>query len=101
MDTGKTDLERTWAIVEKLSAAINLIKLHCETNNIQFDYDTEIPFGIGVDLHLLPSYRMVDETFPVLAKDEWYKERFAALKTIGDIVDMMRVILNEARDPSA
>lgn len=96
----KASLEDTWKIVKNLSTVVDMIRMFCEMNKQKFNHDTEIPFGIGVDLYLIPSYGMIEKTFPALANDEWYKEHFKVLKTVGDVVDMMRVVLNEARDPS-
>ena len=101
MRVPRSNLKRAMTIARRLELAVDLIEQDCRRRHVRFDYDTKIPYGVGVDLHVLPAYGMIDSFYPELSKDDWVKNHFSVLKTVGDIVDLMRVVLNESRDPSA
>ena len=91
---------RARMVTERIDDAISVIRNVCRKRHERFDYDTRIPFGVGVDLYILPALRLITEFYPGLAEDEWFRTHFNVLTTVGDLVDLSRAVLNESRDPS-
>lgn len=97
MQKVKSEFRQMRQVATLIEQALRTIEAYCKERHMRCGFDTPIPFGIGVDVFLLPAYTLISEYFPKMYNAKWFKDAFSSLKTVGDIVDFQRTVLEKAR----
>lgn len=85
----ETNIQKYEKVAGSLKIAIDTIREYCKVKGERFDFDTPIPYGIGVD----PSLLSAETLFK--ARKEGVKVNFLEVHTVGDIFLKMEWALRQ------
>ncbi len=85
----ETNIQKYEKVAGALRTAIETIHEYCKVKGERFDFDTPIPYGIGVD----PSLLSAETLFK--ARKEGMKPDFLDVRTVGDIFLKMEWTLHQ------
>ena len=92
MKLKETRVQQYEKVVGNLDIAVGTIKAHCDMKGKKFDFDTPIPYGIGVDVPLLTAETLFR------TRKKGVEPNFLEVNTVGDIYRKMEWTLHQFLD---